>query len=88
MHRRLRGSGRAYGKYCEANLYMNYLPLGEAPLCSVAARPSANGVSPSGSGPAPWAAPCPAPRGALLYAFWYAALGLLPRVFRWRGTRA
>src|SRR5258706_509239 len=74
----LRGSGRAYGNIAQANLYANYLALGEGALLFLWIRARVRtayalpalallllGSALSGS------------RGALLYAFWYAALGLL-----------
>src|SRR5882762_4316659 len=74
----LRGSGRAYGNIAQANLYTNYLALGEGALLFLWSRARVRtayalpalallllGSALSGS------------RGALLYAFWYAALGLL-----------
>jgi len=74
----LRGSGRAYGNIAQANLYTNYLALGEGALLFLWLRARVQtayalpalallllGSALSGS------------RGALLYAFWYAALGLL-----------
>jgi len=74
----LRGSGRAYGNIAQANLYANYLALGVGALLFLWIRARVRtayalaalallllGSSLSGS------------RGALLYAFWYAALGLL-----------
>jgi len=74
----LRGSGRAYGNIAQANLYANYLALGEGALLFLWSRARVRtayalaalallllGSALSGS------------RGALLYAFWYAALGLL-----------
>src|SRR3979490_2464454 len=74
----LRGSGRAYGNIAQANLYANYLALGEGALLFLWLRARVRteyalpalallllGSALSGS------------RGALLYAFWYAALGLL-----------
>jgi len=74
----LRGSGRAYGNIAQANLYTNYLALGEGALLFLWLRARVRtayalpalallllGSALSGS------------RGALLYAFWYAALGLL-----------
>jgi O-antigen ligase len=74
----LHGSGRAYGNIAQANLYANYLALGEGALLFLWIRARVRtayalpalallllGSALSGS------------RGALLYAFWYAALGLL-----------
>src|SRR5216684_1311285 len=74
----LRGSGRAYGNIAQANLYTNYLALGEGALLFLWIRARVRtayalpalallllGSALSGS------------RGALLYSFWYAALGLL-----------
>ena len=74
----LHGSGRAYGNIAQANLYANYLALGEGALLFLWLRARVRtayalaalallllGSALSGS------------RGALLYAFWYAALGLL-----------
>src|SRR6266705_5302273 len=74
----LHGSGRAYGNIAQANLYANYLALGEGALLFLWARARVRtayalpalalllmGSSLSGS------------RGALLYALWYGALGLL-----------
>src|SRR5713226_9862080 len=74
----LRGSGRAYGNIAQANLYTNYLALGEGALLFLWIRARVRtayalpalallllGGALSGS------------RGALLYSFWYAALGLL-----------
>src|SRR6266853_617116 len=73
----LRGN-RAYGNIAQANLYANYLALGEGALLFLWARARVRtayaipalallliGSSLSGS------------RGALLYALWYGALGLL-----------
>src|SRR5229473_2749621 len=73
----LRGN-RAYGNIAQANLYTNYLALGEGALLFLWVRARVRtayalpalallllGSALSGS------------RGALLYAFWYAALGLL-----------
>jgi O-antigen ligase len=74
----LHGSGRAYGNIAQANLYANSLALGEGALLFLWSRARVRtayalpalallllGSALSGS------------RGALLYAFWYAALGLL-----------
>src|SRR6267143_5837393 len=74
----LHGSGRAYGNIAQANLYANYLALGEGALLFLWSRARVQtayalaalallllGSALSGS------------RGALLYALWYAALGLL-----------
>ncbi len=74
----LHGSGRAYGNIAQANLYTNYLALAEGALLFLWIRARVRtayalpalallllGGALSGS------------RGALLYSFWYAALGLL-----------
>src|SRR5258706_240148 len=85
----LRGSGRAYGNIAQANLYANYLALGVGALLFLWIRARVRtayalaalallllGSALSGS------------RGALLYALWYAALGLLAtRVQAGEGAR-
>src|SRR6266853_1968645 len=74
----LRGSGRAYGNIAQANLYTNYLALGEGALLFLWLRAR---VRTAYALPALalllWGSALSGSRGALLYAFWYAALGLL-----------
>lgn len=68
----------AYGNIAQSNLYANYLALGAAALLFLWLRGSLRAVyALAAAALLAWASALSGSRSALLYAFWFAALGLL-----------